>query len=220
MTTNNNNIEFIKKYFPDITTQQEERFSKLLPLYTEWNERINVISRKDINSLYLHHVLHSLAIAALIKFTPHTKILDVGTGGGFPGIPLAIMFPECEFTLIDSIAKKIKVVDAVSQTLGLTNVIARQQRADDVKQTFDFITGRAVTELSIFTSWVWNKIMPSGKNALPNGVICLKGGNLLTEIESTCNHFRLNDKQIVEYPINQFFSENYFETKKLIYIQK
>lgn len=218
--TTYNNIEIIKHYFPDITPLQEEKFALLMPLYAEWNERINVISRKDIESLYLHHVLHSLAVAKLIRFKPSTQILDVGTGGGFPGIPLAIMFPECKFTLIDSIAKKIKVVEAVAQALKLDNVAAFQQRAETVKQSFDFVTGRAVTELSVFTSWVWGKIAPNGFNALPNGIICLKGGDLNEEISATRKRFRLNEKQIIEYPIDKFFGESFFETKKLVYIQR
>lgn len=212
-------MEIIKKYFPDITTEQVERFALLKPLYKEWNEQINVISRKDIDDLYIHHVLHSLAIAALIKFKPQTNILDVGTGGGFPGIPLAIMFPECNFTLIDSIGKKIKVVNAVAQALNLSNVVAAHQRAEQVKQNFDFVTGRAVTELSAFTGWVWNKITPNGHNPLPNGIICLKGGDLTAEIDATRKRFRLSEKQIIEYPINKFFTEDFFDTKKIIYIQ-
>lgn len=213
-------IAIITKYFPNITDRQKQQFAALKPLYTEWNERINVISRKDMDSLYLHHILHSLAIAALIKFKPQTHILDIGTGGGFPGIPLAIMFPECQFMLIDSIGKKIKVVEAVAQSLELQNVTAAQIRAENVKQKFDFITGRAVTELSVFTSWIWNKIELNGQNALPNGIICLKGGNLAEEIEATKKRFHLSEKQIVEYPIPQFFTEEFFETKKLIYIQR
>lgn len=213
-------MEIIKKYFPNITTEQEELFAQLKPLYKEWNEQINVISRKDIDDLYTHHVLHSLAIAALIKFNPQTKILDVGTGGGFPGIPLAIMFPECNFTLIDSIGKKIKVVDAVAQALNLKNVTAIHQRAENLKQNFDFVTGRAVTGLSAFTSWVWNKITPNGQNSLPNGIICLKGGDLKEEINATCKRFHLTEKQIIEYPISTFFNDEFFDTKKIIYIQR
>ncbi|MDR1054651.1 MAG: 16S rRNA (guanine(527)-N(7))-methyltransferase RsmG [Prevotellaceae bacterium] len=213
-------MELLKKYFQHITPGQEEQFGLLKSLYTEWNERINVISRKDINCLYLHHVLHSLSIAALIKFKPGTQILDVGTGGGFPGIPLAIMFPACRFTLIDSIAKKIKVVEAVAQALNLTNIAAQQQRAEAVKQSFDFVTGRAVTELSVFTAWVWGKISPNGQNALPNGIICLKGGDLSNEIATTRNAFYLSEKQISEYTVQQFFNEEYFNFKKIVYIQR
>ena len=217
---NNYTVELIKNHFPDITNEQEEQFCALKPLYIEWNERINVISRKDIDSLYLHHVLHSLAIARFIKFKPQTAILDVGTGGGFPGIPLAIMFPECNFTLIDSIAKKIKVVDAVTQDLKLKNVVSFQQRAEELKQSFDFATGRAVADLSVFTTWVWNKIKQGGQNALPNGIICLKGGDLSNEIKATCNSFRLSKKQVFEENISNFFTDEYFETKKIIYIQR
>lgn len=218
--TKSDNITLIKQYFPDITDEQTQRFAQLKSLYAEWNERINVISRKDIDCLYLHHVLHSLAIAALITFKPQTRVLDVGTGGGFPGIPLAILFPQVHFTLIDSIGKKIKVVEAVAQALALTNVSAHQQRAEQVQQSFDFVTGRAVTELSAFTSWVWDKITPNGQNALPNGIICLKGGDLTDEVATTRKRFRLSETQVIEYAIRQFFNEDYFDTKKLIYVQR
>lgn len=203
--------ELIKKYFPDITETQVQQFEQLFPLYVEWNEKINVVSRKDIDNLMLHHVLHSLAIAKFIEFRPGTEILDVGTGGGFPGIPLAILFPECSFLLIDSIGKKIKVVEGVAEGIGLTNVRAEHIRAEDVDQDFEFIISRAVTRLSPFYYWVRKKISPNHFHTKRNGLILLKGGDLKEEIEE------LERKtKVVELPT--YFQEPFFETKKLVYV--
>ncbi|MEY3645375.1 MAG: rRNA ((527)-N(7))-methyltransferase [Bacteroidota bacterium] len=203
--------ELIKKYFPEITETQLQQFEQLFPLYVEWNEKINVVSRKDIDNLMLHHVLHSLAIAKFIEFRPGTEILDVGTGGGFPGIPLAILYPECSFLLVDSIGKKIKVVEGVAEGLGLTNVRAEHIRAEDVDQDFEFIISRAVTRLSPFYYWVRKKISPNHFHTKRNGLILLKGGDLKEEIEE------LERKtKVVELP--SYFQEPFFETKKLVYV--
>lgn len=203
--------ELIKKYFPEISDTQLQQFEQLFPLYVEWNEKINVISRKDIDNLMLHHVLHSLAIAKFIQFRPGTEILDVGTGGGFPGIPLAILFPECSFLMVDSIGKKIKVVDGVVEGLGLTNVRAEHIRAEDVDQDFEFIVSRAVTRLSPFYYWVRKKISPNHFHTQRNGLILLKGGDLKEEIEE------LERKtKVIDLP--SYFEEPFFETKKLVYV--
>jgi 16S rRNA (guanine527-N7)-methyltransferase len=203
--------ELIKKYFPEITETQLHQFEQLFPLYVEWNEQINVISRKDIDNLMLHHVLHSLAIAKFIEFRPGTEILDVGTGGGFPGIPLAILFPESSFLLVDSIGKKIKVVEGVVEGLGLTNVRAQHVRAEDVDQDFEFIVSRAVTRLNPFYYWVRKKISPNHFHTKRNGLILLKGGDLREEIQE------LERKtKVVDLP--SYFDEPFFETKKLVYV--
>ncbi|MHA8067234.1 16S rRNA (guanine(527)-N(7))-methyltransferase RsmG [Aquirufa sp. ROCK2-A2] len=203
--------EIIKKYFPSITQQQLDQFEMLLPLYQEWNEKINVISRKDIDNLMLHHVLHSLAIAKLITFKDGTEILDVGTGGGFPGIPLAILFPNCQFTLIDSIGKKIKVVQGVSDSLGLTNVKAIHGRAEDIDQDFEFIVSRAVTQLTPFYYWVNKKVSPNHFHTMRNGMLCLKGGDLSEELAEFGKKHKLHE-------LYEFFEEEFFETKKLVYV--
>jgi 16S rRNA (guanine527-N7)-methyltransferase len=203
--------ELIKKYFPEITEIQLHQFEQLFPLYVEWNEQINVVSRKDIDNLMLHHVLHSLAIAKFIEFRPGTEILDVGTGGGFPGIPLAILFPESSFLLVDSIGKKIKVVEGVVEGLGLTNVRAQHVRAEDVDQDFEFIVSRAVTRLNPFYYWVRKKISPNHFHTKRNGLILLKGGDLREEIQE------LERKtKVVDLP--SYFDEPFFETKKLVYV--
>jgi 16S rRNA (guanine527-N7)-methyltransferase len=204
-------MEIIRKYFPDLTDQQYSRFEKLGPLYQEWNEKINVISRKDIDQLYERHVLHSLGIAKLIQFTAGTSIMDVGTGGGFPGIPLAIMFPECSFYLVDSIAKKIKVVEEVARELGLKNVKAEQKRAEQVNQKFDFIVSRAVTAFPQFVALVRTKISDKNHNALNNGILYLKGGDFESETKNFGDHIRI-------YPLQEYFEEDFFETKKLIHL--
>ena len=201
----------IKKYFPEITEKQLEQFELLFPLYQEWNEKINVVSRKDIENLMIHHVLHSLAIAKIIPFRPGTEILDVGTGGGFPGIPLAILFPEAQYTLVDSIGKKIKVVQGVSESLGLTNVTALNVRAEDVDQDFEFIISRAVTRITPFYYWVKNKISPNHFHALRNGLICLKGGDLTEEL------VELGKKHKV-FELSSLFKEEFFESKKVVYV--
>lgn len=201
----------ILHYFPNLTPEQLESFRKMAPLYLEWNEKINVISRKDIDSLYEKHVLHALAIAKMITFRPGTKILDVGTGGGFPGIPLAILFPDCHFTLIDSIGKKIKVVQAVVDELGLKNVSALHTRVQEVKEEFDFVVSRAVTAFPEFVSLVKKNIARKPQNSRPNGIIYLKGGDFQEET--------INFKNSIEVAeVSDFFKEPYFETKKVIYL--
>ncbi len=205
-------MDIITKYFPDLTPRQLEQFEQLGELYKEWNEKINVISRKDIDQLYERHVLHSMGIAKYIQFTPGTKIMDVGTGGGFPGIPLAILFPETNFRLVDSIAKKIKVVEGVSQSLGLTNVLAEQARAEKVNDEFDFVVSRAVTAFPKFVSLVRRKISASQKNSMANGILYLKGGVFLDELEP----FK---KQVQVFALSDQFDEAFFETKKLIHLR-
>jgi 16S rRNA (guanine527-N7)-methyltransferase len=205
------NAALIKKYFPEITEQQEAQFDQLLPLYKEWNEKINVVSRKDIENLMLHHVLHSLAIAKFLPFRPGTEVLDVGTGGGFPGIPLAILFPETQFLLVDSIGKKIKVVEGVAEALGLSNVQAKHMRAEDVDQDFEFIISRAVTRLTPFYYWVKNKISPNHFHTQRNGLLLLKGGELSEEIAELGKKAKVTD-------LTSYFKEDFFETKKLVYV--
>ena len=205
------NAALIKKYFPEITEQQEKQFDQLLPLYKEWNEKINVVSRKDIENLMLHHVLHSLAIAKFLPFRPGTEVLDVGTGGGFPGIPLAILFPETQFLLVDSIGKKIKVVEGVAEALGLSNVQARHMRAEDVDQDFEFIVSRAVTRLTPFYYWVKNKISPNHFHTQRNGLLLLKGGELTEEIAELGKKVKVTD-------LTTYFKEDFFDTKKLVYV--
>lgn len=204
-------ISIIKKYFPNLTLQQEQQFETLQALYEYWNAQINVISRKDIELLYERHVLHSLGIAKVIEFKPTTNIMDVGCGGGFPGIPLAILFPETNFYLIDAIGKKIKVVNAIAEAIGLKNVKAEHKRAEEVKQTFDFIVSRAVTEAPVFYSWVQNKVSRKQLNVLPNGILFLKGGELTEELKPF-------NKRAVLYNLKDYFKENFFETKKVVYI--
>ena len=201
----------IKTYFPTLTSEQMTQFEALFDLYTEWNAKINVISRKDIQNLYVHHVLHSLAIAKFIKFKPSTSILDVGTGGGFPGIPLAIFFPELQFVLIDSIGKKIKVVEEVSQALSLTNVEAIHRRVQDEKRKFDFVVSRAVMPLKELEMLVRKNISEKQMNAVQNGLICLKGGDLKSELKP----FK---KKAESFPLTDYFSEPFFETKQLVYL--
>jgi 16S rRNA (guanine527-N7)-methyltransferase len=203
-------ISVITKYFPDLTEKQLQQFEKLEELYRYWNSQINVISRKDIDLLYERHILHSLAIAKIISFKPGTRIMDVGTGGGFPGIPLAILFSEAEFLLIDSIGKKIKVVDEVTASLGLKNVVGRQQRAEEVKEKFHFIVSRAVTEFPVFYNWVKNKFLTENFNALPNGILYLKGGDLQEEFGKFYARAEFHD-------LKDFFEEEFFLTKKVVY---
>ncbi len=204
-------MKTIQNYFPSLTTKQINQFEALLELYTEWNAKINVISRKDIQNLYVHHVLHSLAIAKFINFAPKSRILDVGTGGGFPGIPLAIFFPEQEFVMIDSIGKKIKVVNEVAKAISLTNVEATHMRVQEEKRKYDFIVSRAVMSLTELVKLVRKNIEPIHKNALNNGLICLKGGDLTDELKPFRN--------IAEsFPLTDYFSEPFFETKKLVYL--
>ena len=203
-------MEAILKHFPYLTDIQKEQFQQLDSLYQEWNEKINVISRKDIDALYTKHVLHSLGIAKIQSFEPGTFVLDVGTGGGFPGIPLAILFPETRFYLIDVIAKKIKVVQAVADALGLKNVKAEQIRAENVKGDFDFIVSRAVTNMPDFVSWVKTKIKKQHKHELKNGILYLKGGDLTEELKDF--------PKATLYDLADFFEDEFFETKKVVHL--
>ncbi|MCC8087815.1 MAG: 16S rRNA (guanine(527)-N(7))-methyltransferase RsmG [Rikenellaceae bacterium] len=206
-------MDVILKYFKNLTPEQVRRFTEMHELYTDWNSKINLISRKDIEELYVKHILHSLAIAKVLDFRPGTRVLDVGTGGGFPGIPLAVMFPEAQFTLVDSIGKKINVVKDIAEKLELSNVRALNVRAEDINGNFDFAVSRAVTEMPKFIKWVWNKIIPKGQNALPNGILYLKGGDLKEELKAV-------NKPYIIYDINEFFEEEVFDTKKIVYYQK
>lgn len=203
-------MEEILKYFPNLSAEQKGQFEKLEALYQDWNAKINVISRKDIDELYTKHILHSLAIAKVQPFEPGTYILDVGTGGGFPGIPLAILFPETRFYLIDVIAKKIKVVQAVADALELKNVKAEQMRAENVKGDFDFIVSRAVTNMPDFVSWIKDKIKKQQKHELKNGILYLKGGDLAEELKDF--------PKATEYNISEFFEPDFFETKKVVHL--
>ena len=204
-------MEIIEKYFPGLNSQQKLLFAGLYPIYSEWNAKINVISRKDIDSLYERHVLHSLSIAKFIRFSPGTQILDVGTGGGFPGIPLAILFPEVHFHLIDSIGKKIRVVNEVVEVLDLKNVTAEQIRAEQLKSKYDFVVSRAVTSLPEFVPLVRKNISNQHRNAIPNGIIYLKGGNLEGELRLFGNSALVQD-------LSKYFEEEFFYTKKLVHI--
>jgi len=203
-------MEEIIKYFPNLTGNQVEQFAKLEALYEEWNAKINVISRKDIDSLYTKHVLHSLGIAKVMSFNPGATVLDVGTGGGFPGIPLAILFPETRFYLIDVIAKKIKVVQEVTQALGLKNVKAEQLRAENMKGEFDFIVSRAVTNMPDFVSWIKDKIKKKHNHELKNGILYLKGGDLTEELQDF--------PKAVQYNLSDYFEDEFFETKKVVHL--
>ena len=203
-------MEEIVRYFPDLTEKQKEQFAKLEELYTEWNAKINVISRKDIESLYTKHVLHSLGIAKVMKFKPGADVMDVGTGGGFPGIPLAILFPETNFYLIDVIAKKIKVVNEVAAGLGLKNVKAEQMRAEKINKEFDFIVSRAVTNMPDFVKWVRGKVKKDQNHNLPNGILYLKGGDLTEELSVF--------QKTTLYDLSEFFDDEFFETKKVVHL--
>lgn len=204
-------MEQIQKYFPNITEEQRNQFAALYDLYTDWNSKINVISRKDIQNLYEHHVLHSLGITEVLNFKPGTTIMDLGTGGGFPGIPLAILFPDCKFHLVDSIGKKVRVANEIANAIGLKNVTFRHCRAEEEKQKFDFVVSRAVMPLADLLKICRKNISKEQKNALPNGLICLKGGELEREMNEV--------KGIVEVAsLNDYFTEEYFETKKVVYV--
>jgi 16S rRNA (guanine527-N7)-methyltransferase len=203
----------IEHYFPELTAKQKQQFQQLGELYPFWNAQINVVSRKDIDNMYEHHVLHSLGIAKVITFEKGTSILDVGTGGGFPGIPLAILFPEVQFHLVDSIGKKIKVVNEVAQAIGLENVTAAHERAENVNGHFDFIVSRAVTALPKFLPWVRKKVKKRSSNTLNNGILYLKGGDLHEEL----NSLNLKNKPSI-FGLDDYFEEEFFATKKVVYI--
>ncbi|MEN9917886.1 MAG: rRNA ((527)-N(7))-methyltransferase RsmG [Bacteroidota bacterium] len=204
-------MDILLKYFPNLTDHQKKQFESLYDLYVDWNAKINVISRKDIENLYIHHVLHSLGIAKLMNFREGSRILDVGTGGGFPGIPLAILFPEVQFLLVDSIGKKIKVATEVSDAIGLSNISFRHCRAEDEKGKFDFVVSRAVMPLADLVKIIKKNISSTQKNALPNGLICLKGGELEGEINTFKKYAEIDD-------LKNFFEEEFFITKKVVYL--
>lgn len=204
-------MDLILKYFPDLTPEQKKQLSMLTELFTEWNEKINLISRKDIGNLEERHILHSLALAKIINFKPGTKVMDVGTGGGFPGIPLAILFPDVDFLLVDSVGKKIKVVNEIITATGLKNVKAIQKRAEEVEGKFDFIVSRAVARLPLFISWVKQKISYKQINSLNNGILYLKGGDIEQELGEIREHFAIYDLDII-------FTEEFFHSKKVVYV--
>ncbi|MCW5909930.1 MAG: 16S rRNA (guanine(527)-N(7))-methyltransferase RsmG [Cyclobacteriaceae bacterium] len=204
-------VELIRQYFPGLTQNQVAQFEKLTGLYKEWNDKINVISRKDIDNIYINHVLHSLAIAKVVSFKPGAEVLDVGTGGGFPGIPLAILFPETRFHLVDSIGKKITVVTEIAKALGLKNVKAEQARAEQLKGKYDFVVSRAVTRMKEFYGWVHNKVKPESIHNLDNGILYLKGGDLEEEMGELKRPYSV-------YNLTDYFREEFFETKKVIYV--
>lgn len=204
-------LELILKYFPEITSEQKDQFAELEILYKDWNEKINVISRKDTESLYEKHILHSLGIAKVMEFADNTKVLDIGTGGGFPGIPLAILFPNAQFTLVDSIGKKITVVKGVAESLGLKNVTAHHMRAEQLKEKFHFVVSRAVTQMPVFLSWLRGKFEKDQFNPKHNGVLYLKGGDLGEELAGIkCEIMQLKN----------YFEEEFFDTKKVVYLSK
>ena len=202
----------IEHYFPNLTDKQRNQFSKLEEIYQHWNEQINVISRKDTENFYERHVLHSLGIAKVMEFTSRSSILDIGTGGGFPGIPLAILFPECQFTLVDSIGKKIKVVKEISNELGLQNISAHHLRAEEVKGKYHFIVSRAVTQMPEFIGWVSSKIEKHSAHNLKNGILYLKGGDLKEELSTVKQKHRI-------YSLSDYFEEPFFETKKVVHVE-
>ena len=201
----------ISHYFPQLTERQKDQFAQLGNLYREWNDKINVISRKDVDNLYVNHVLHSLGIAKVMEFKSGASVLDVGTGGGFPGIPLAILFPETKFHLVDSIGKKITVVNAVAEVVGLTNVKAEQIRAEQIKAKYDFVVSRAVTRMKEFYGWVNNKIKSESVHTLDNGILYLKGGDLDEEMSELKKRYSM-------YDLTDYFKEEFFETKKVVYL--
>lgn len=203
-------MELITHYFPEITPDQRDKFAALQELYKDWNSKINVVSRKDVDELYLRHVLHSLGIAKVQQFNPGANILDVGTGGGFPGIPLAILFPETNFRLVDSIGKKIKVVNEVSEGLGLTNVVTTNSRVEEIDGNFDFIVSRAVAAMPTFVHWVKGKIAKESKHELKNGILYLKGGDLTEELQDY--------PKATIYNLSDFYKEDFYETKKVVHL--
>ncbi len=204
-------MDIILKYFPNLSEVQQQQFAALYDLYTDWNSKINVISRKDITNLYEHHVLHSLGIAKVMQFRPETAVMDLGTGGGFPGIPLAILFPETHFHLVDSIGKKVKVATEIANAIGLKNVTTRHCRAEEEKQLFDFVVSRAVMPLTDLLKIIRKNIKKEQHNVLPNGLICLKGGELEREVMPVKH-------QTLMYDLKDYFEEEFFETKKVVYV--
>ena len=207
----NSQFSILTSYFPDLTDRQKEQYAALYDLYTDWNAKINVISRKDIENLYPHHVLHSLGITDMLRFKPGSSVMDLGTGGGFPGIPLAILFPETHFHLVDSIGKKVKVATEIANAIGLKNVITRHCRAEEEKQLFDFVVSRAVMPLADLLKIIRKNIKKEQHNALPNGLICLKGGELEREVMPVKH-------QTLMYDLKDYFEEEFFETKKVVYV--
>lgn len=205
-------LALIQKYFPALTPKQVDQFSKLGESYRDWNSKINVVSRKDIDGLYLHHILHSLGIAKVMPFADGSQVLDIGTGGGFPGVPLAILFPNVQFTLVDSIGKKITVVKAVAEELGLTNVHAMHARAEQIRGPFDFVVSRAVTRLATFIPYTYNKFSQKQLNPFPNGILYLKGGDLKEELKEV-----RQDKEVIM--LDKYFDEDFFMTKAVVYIR-
>ena len=203
-------MELILKYFPHLSGHQIQQFQTLEALYKDWNSKINVVSRKDIDELYLKHVLHSLGIAKVIEFKDESSILDVGTGGGFPGVPLAILFPNCQFHLVDSINKKLKVINAIAEAIELKNIRTTHSRVEAIDETYDFIVSRAVTAMPEFTKWVKGKIAKKQKNSLKNGILYLKGGDLTDELKQYTN--------AKAYLLSDYFEEDFFRTKKVIYL--
>lgn len=206
-------MDIIEKYFPELDPLQRERFAALAGLYADWNAKINVISRKDMEYFYLRHVLHSLSIAKVCTFGDGARIVDIGTGGGFPGIPLAIMFPEARFTLTDSIGKKITVVREVAAALGLDNVAALNARVESIPERFDYAVTRAVAETATLTGWIWDKLLPGRKGSLANGMLCLKGGELAEELSRAGKRHEIFD-------LGSYFAEEFFETKKIVWLPR
>ncbi len=205
-------MQLIEKYFPNLTERQKEQFDALYELYLDWNTKINVISRKDIENLYLHHVLHSLSIAKVLEFKDGTSIMDVGTGGGFPGVPLAILFPNCKFHLVDRIGKKVRVAKEISEAIGLTNISFRHCGVEEEKTKFDFIVSRAVMPLGDLLKLVRKNVKKEQANGMPNGLICLKGGDLQEEVRPYKN-------QAILFDLQDYFDEEFFKTKKAVYVQ-